>query len=416
MRSLSARAVLVAALFAVSGGVAAAECDNPNALGVSRTLVVDPVALPLIGTMSYHDTLPLEDHEVVLTFDDGPLPRHTEPVLNILASECVKATYFMIGQMATAYPEWARKVAAAGHTVGTHSQSHPLTFHRMPLDKATQEIDQGFASVQAALGDDYKVAPFFRYPGLLHQANSEAYLAERGIMAWSADVPSDDWKRRVPAKEIVKRSVSRLEAKGRGILLLHDIHKKTVAALPELLAELKARGFKIVHVVPGPQQPKPGPEADDAVASAAAPGEAKSPITDPRYAAPLTPVAPVLGTAKIAPALAPLGAQSTTVPKTIAAAAAPGKAALAPRSTRGKAAHAARRPARHARAAVAPGRHAANGVHRPATSAARSGQAVQGQPSVFQQRTGAAPQNSRACSNCRQPRVKKAHIPVPRSG
>src|SRR5262245_41759145 len=338
MRSLSARAMLVAALFAVTGGVAAAECDNPNALGVSRILVVDPAALPLIGTMSYHDTLPLEDHEVVLTFDDGPLPRHTEPVLNILASECVKATYFMVGRMATAYPTWARKVAAAGHTVGTHSQSHPLTFHRMPLDKATQEIDQGFASVQAALGDDYKVAPFFRYPGLLHQANSEAYLAERGIMAWSADVPSDDWKRRVPAKEIVERSVSRLEAKGRGILLLHDIHKKTVAALPDLLAELKARGFKIVHVVPGPQQPKPGPEADDAVAGAATPGEAKSPITDPRYAAPLTPVAPVMGTAKIAPAVAPLGTDTATT----AAAPAPAKPALAARTARTKAAGRAR--------------------------------------------------------------------------
>src|SRR5271166_5135576 len=150
MRSMGALALLTAALAVAASGIAAAEeCTNPNALGVSRTLVVDPAVLPLIGTMSYHDSLPLDDHEVVLTFDDGPLPPHTEHVLDILASECVKATYFMVGRMATAYPDWVRKVAAAGHTIGTHSLSHPLTFHRMPLGKAQREIDQGFDAVQA---------------------------------------------------------------------------------------------------------------------------------------------------------------------------------------------------------------------------------------------------------------------------
>jgi peptidoglycan-N-acetylglucosamine deacetylase len=252
MRSLGALALLVA--IAASSVAAADECTNPNALGVSRTMTADPAALPLIGTMSYHDTLPLADHEVVLTFDDGPLPPHTGAILDILASECVKATYFMVGRMATAFPEWVHKVAAAGHTVGTHSQSHPLTFHKMPLAKAQQEIDQGFESVQAGLGPDFKVAPFFRYPGLLHQPNSEEYLGTRGIMAWSADVPGDDW-RRVRPKDIIQRSISRLEARGRGVLLLHDIHKKTVLALPGLLAELKAKGFKVVHVVPASGDP-----------------------------------------------------------------------------------------------------------------------------------------------------------------
>jgi hypothetical protein len=182
-----------------------------------------------------------------------------------------------------------RKVAEAGHTIGTHSFSHPLTFHRMPLTKAQEQIDQGFEAVQKALGSDYKVAPFFRYPGLLHQANSEAYLGERGIMAWSADFPGDDWKRRISPKEIVRRSLSRLEARGRGILLLHDIHKVTVAALPTLLAELKARGFKVVHVVPGPAT------SEALVADAA--------IADPAKAAPLKPVAAV-ATSNDAPGVA----------------------------------------------------------------------------------------------------------------
>ena len=79
----------------------AADClGHPDALGTSRTLVVDPREHPRIGTMQYAQTLPLGDHEVVLTFDDGPLPRYSNQILDILASQCVKATFFIIGRMA----------------------------------------------------------------------------------------------------------------------------------------------------------------------------------------------------------------------------------------------------------------------------------------------------------------------------
>ncbi len=400
MRSLGALAMLVAALSAPVGGTAvAAECENPNALGVSRTLTVDPAALPLIGTMSYRDSLPLGDHEVVLTFDDGPLPRYTEQILNILASECVKATYFMVGHMASAYPEWVRKVAAAGHTIGTHSQNHPLTFHRMALPKAQQEIDQGFASVQAALGEDYKVAPFFRYPGLLHQANSEAYLAQRGVMAWSADFPGDDWKRRVNAKEVTRRSLSRLEAKGHGVLLLHDIHQVTVTALPNLLAELKARGYKIVHVIPGPAQLKPAPGAEDTVAG----DPAVLVVADPAQAAPLGAVLPATAMATSAPNATELtlGAHSATQPKAIAVVP---TAATRDAPARAKMTAAGRNHVHAHRATVAHGH--AKAVHRPAARARHSTR--QAQPSLLQQWTGVAPKGARPCATCR-PRVNKAH-------
>src|SRR6202163_3096438 len=105
----------------------AADCPgHPDALGTSRTLVVDPKAHPRIGTMQYPETLPLRDHEVVLTFDDGPLPRNSNQVLDILASECVKATFFEIGRMAQVYPGGVRKLRDAGHSIGTHTQNHPL--------------------------------------------------------------------------------------------------------------------------------------------------------------------------------------------------------------------------------------------------------------------------------------------------
>jgi peptidoglycan/xylan/chitin deacetylase (PgdA/CDA1 family) len=234
----------------------AADCPgHPDALGTSRTLVVDPKAHPRIGTMQYPETLPLEDHEVVLTFDDGPLPRNSNQVLDILASQCVKATFFTIGNMAQAFPEGVRKLRDAGHSIGTHTQNHPLGMKRMSIEGAKQEIDEGIASVKSALGDDAALAPFFRIPGLSRAETVEDYLASEGIQIWSADFPADDW-RHVSSSRVYDLAMQRLEDKGRGILLLHDIQARTVAALPRILHELKARGYRIVHVVPAtPEQP-----------------------------------------------------------------------------------------------------------------------------------------------------------------
>jgi len=236
---------------------AASACPgNPTALGTSRTLVVDPMEHPRIGTMQYRETLPLKDHEVVLTFDDGPLPPHSNQVLQILASECVKATFFIIGRMARQFPEGVRKVRAAGHTIGTHSENHPLHFDRMPPERIRQEIDDGIKHTAEALGDPAAVAPFFRVPGLRRGAVMEDYLVSKGLQSWSADFPADDW-RPISADQVYHYAISRLEAKGRGILLLHDIQARTVAALPRILQTLKARGYRIVHVVPAtPDRPK----------------------------------------------------------------------------------------------------------------------------------------------------------------
>jgi peptidoglycan/xylan/chitin deacetylase (PgdA/CDA1 family) len=240
--------VILAATLLATGAAAAAECPgNPNALGTSRTLVVDPVEHPWLGSMQYRESLPLEDHEVVLTFDDGPLPPRTNHVLDVLASECVKATFFLVGKMATTYPDVVRKIEAAGHTIGTHSQTHPLRLHKMPLAKAEQEINEGIASVTSVLGEP--PAPFFRIPGLARTNAIDGYLASQNLMNWSADFPADDWTRISPA-QVYSRALRRIEANGKGILLLHDIQAKTVEALPILLHELKRRGYQIVQVVP----------------------------------------------------------------------------------------------------------------------------------------------------------------------
>jgi peptidoglycan/xylan/chitin deacetylase (PgdA/CDA1 family) len=233
----------------LSAPTLASTCNvNTDALGTSRVVAVEPKGHTRIGTMQYPETLPLADHEIVLSFDDGPSPRYTDRILDTLASECVKATFFMVGDMARTFPAEAKRVFAEGHTIGTHSFRHPFTFQRMSEEQAGTEIDRGIEAVATALGDPSEVAPFFRVPGFLTSRSTEAALAARGLMTWSADFAADDW-RRISSDEIVKRALSRIEARGRGILLLHDIHQHTVDALPIILKELKERGYKIVQIV-----------------------------------------------------------------------------------------------------------------------------------------------------------------------
>src|ERR1700738_1407211 len=242
----------------------AADCPgHPDALGTSRTLVVDPREHPRIGTMQYSETLPLQDHEVVLTFDDGPLPHNSNQILDILASQCVKATFFTIGSMAHTYPEGVRKLRDAGHSIGTHTEDHPLNMNQLPIERARQEIDDGIASVKAALGDDAALAPFFRNPGLSRSESVDDYLASQGIQTWSADFLADDW-RNISSSRVYELAMKRLEDKGRGTLLIPDIQARTVAALPKILHELKARGYRIVHVVPAtPERPATATEPQE---------------------------------------------------------------------------------------------------------------------------------------------------------
>lgn len=225
---------------------------NPGALGVSRELTVGASDYPRLGRMQYRQSLPLADREVVLTFDDGPLPPYSDRVLEILAVECVKATFFLVGRHARANPAAVRRIYDAGHTIGTHSQNHPL--RPMSAPRAKREIDDGIESVAAALGDAKALAPFFRVPGLLRTPGIEALAKTRALVVWSSDTLADDW-RKVTADQVLRLALSRLERKGKGVLLLHDIQPRTVLMLPTLLAELKRRNFKIVHVVPEGERP-----------------------------------------------------------------------------------------------------------------------------------------------------------------
>jgi peptidoglycan/xylan/chitin deacetylase (PgdA/CDA1 family) len=285
-----------AALAAFNGPVAA--CPNPRALGVSRTMAVDPRTMPLIGIHDYGVTLPLAPGEVVLTFDDGPVSPYTEHVLRALAAECARAVFFMVGRQARANPQLAWQVRAAGHTIGTHTQNHVL--YRMPADLAAREIDTGIRSVAGALGSQRAVAPFFRFPGLFRTTAGEYHLRMRGLMSWSVDADSYDWKRG-SAQQMLAHTLAELDKRRGGILLMHDVQPKTAMTLPRLLAELKTRGYRLVHVVPKGSHIGPSPLAAAVPSQHFEPEERASSGTDlqssaarPRFPAVAVPRASVL--------------------------------------------------------------------------------------------------------------------------
>ena len=251
------RAILAASLLMVSlvhGRAAAAACP-PGALGVARTIVVDPREHARIGAMQYNETLPLNDREVVLTFDDGRCRVIPAAFSRRWHPNAPRRPSSWSDRWSTAIPPWC----VASTTKDTRSRT---TAKLIPSPSAgcrsrrRRRRSKAGCTLRAALGDPDAVAPFFRIPGLLRQDWVEQYLAAHGVMTWSVDVVADDWTH-INAGEIARRAVSRLEARGKGVLLLHDIHAATAAALPVILQELKARGFKIVHVVPAaPDRPK----------------------------------------------------------------------------------------------------------------------------------------------------------------
>ena len=248
MRSLAA-ILLMAAL--TGGSALAAECPGgrPDALGTERVLVVAPKEHGRIGTMQYPETLPLADKEVVLSFDDGPLPPYTDRILETLAAECVKATFFMVGRQANAYPATVRRVYNEGHTIASHSQNHPRIFTKLTLLGAEQEVDQGIRSITAALGDPRALGPFFRFPGFASSPALLERLARRRIVVFGADLWASDWTPMSPDAEL-RLVLHRLDQAGHGIVLFHDTKRQTAAMLPAFLRALKQRGFRIVHVVP----------------------------------------------------------------------------------------------------------------------------------------------------------------------
>jgi peptidoglycan/xylan/chitin deacetylase (PgdA/CDA1 family) len=223
-------------------------CSNPNALGVTRVVEIDTTGGPGFGFEHFKQLDFLRNHEVVLTFDDGPWPT-TPAVLKALAAECVKAIFFAIGKHTTYYPEILRQVAAAGHTIGSHTWSHANLMRAKSPEDAKAEIEKAISAVKWALEEQGQEAPFFRFPALQHPPEMVTYLGTRNIAIFSTDMDSFDFKMRKP-EQVVRSIMTKLQKHGKGIVLMHDFQKATSEAVPQLLTELKAGGYKIVHMKP----------------------------------------------------------------------------------------------------------------------------------------------------------------------
>jgi peptidoglycan/xylan/chitin deacetylase (PgdA/CDA1 family) len=224
-------------------------CANPNAMGVSRVVEIDTTGGPGFGSQHFKTFDFLKDHEVALTFDDGPWPT-TPTVLKALADQCLRATFFSIGKHATYHPDILRQVIAAGHTVGSHTWSHAdlqAVIKKSGQDAAIEEIEKGASAVRMMAGAP--IAPFFRFPDLRHPPEMLSYLGSRNIASFSTDIDSFDFKIKKP-EELTKSLIAKLNKQGKGIILMHDFQKHTSIALPQILGELQKNGFKIVHMVP----------------------------------------------------------------------------------------------------------------------------------------------------------------------
>jgi peptidoglycan-N-acetylglucosamine deacetylase len=244
-------------LGAVASRAAATESDcayDPKLSHISRFVAADSTNGPFYGTAmndaanKFHSrTLNLRDHEIVLTFDDGPLGANTQLVLDTLQKHCVKATFFSVGRMALAQPKLLQEIERRGHTVGTHTWSHPRGMDQMSAEDIKLEVEKGFAAVSQAMGKP--IAPFFRFPGLRDSAQGVNYLASRNISIWSVDVISGDTDPGASSARITHDVVARMNAVGKGIVLFHDIKRPTAEAIDGILTEWEKEGYKFVHAV-----------------------------------------------------------------------------------------------------------------------------------------------------------------------
>jgi len=223
-------------------------CTNRDAMGVARVVEIDTQGGPGFGLENFKSNDFLGDHEVVLTFDDGPWPNNTPSVLKALADQCVKATFFPVGQHATSHPDILKQVIAAGHTVGTHTWTHadlPALVKKSGVNAAKDEIEKGASAARLMAGA--AIAPFFRFPMLRAPPEMITYLGQRNIAIFSTDINSFDFKISNP-DQVIESVMTKLQKTGKGIIMLHDFKKATAAALPRLLDRLKVGGFKVVHV------------------------------------------------------------------------------------------------------------------------------------------------------------------------
>ncbi|MFZ3228599.1 MAG: polysaccharide deacetylase family protein [Pseudobdellovibrio sp.] len=194
----------------------------------------------------------IKPKQVILTFDDGPEQINTLSVLRTLTEVGAKAHFFEVGQRIQASPEVTKQISEQGHAIGNHSWTHP-NMQLMSFEDSVAEIKKTQSLLLSVLG---WVDPFFRFPYGNRTPELTQVLTKNqmGEFYWAVD--SNDW-RMVNTDgsvrtnlQVVTDTVNELDHKGRGVILMHDIHRRTAELLPELLRLLNQKGYSTVVLQP----------------------------------------------------------------------------------------------------------------------------------------------------------------------
>ena len=232
---------------------------DPLAPAITPQALIDTTGGPTIGTMQYKNGAGLRHKEIALTFDDGPNPNVTPRILDILDQHCIKATFFLVGIYAKARPDLVREIARRGHTIGTHTYTHPDNLRHLSLQAAKSQITRGMEAAHdalagAPLNERKALAPFFRFPGLNDSKTLITWVGNQNVAIVSCSFGADDWTP-ISSNEIYRRGLKAIESEGRGILILHDTKPRTADMLSRFIVTLEKRGYTFVQLAPKPHNP-----------------------------------------------------------------------------------------------------------------------------------------------------------------
>lgn len=190
---------------------------------------------------------------VALTFDDGPSPKWTPHVLDILKTNHVHATFFMVGVNARSYPALVRRVLAEGHTIGNHSYSHP-TMTRLSTSSQAAQMDTATRYISAAISGGYKPC-FFRPPGGAYNATTVSLARNRGMstVIWSLD--TRDWTTPLHLSSSFQSTIvynATHPASSHPDVLMHDgspgnYRQNTVNSVQRIITYYKSRGYQFTN-------------------------------------------------------------------------------------------------------------------------------------------------------------------------
>lgn len=215
---------------------------NPTNTPLLAVAAPMPTPAPTTPRKPAYNSCNVESNTVAMTFDDGPHPKLTPRLLDILKERGIKATFFVIGKCVAEYPDIAKRIVAEGHEIANHTWNHPQLPKLSPTAFAA-EITQTNDAIQQATG----ILPVTMRPpygainaGITKRLNEEYGLS---VILWSVD--PQDWK--IRKSDHVSSHIIKNAAPG-AIILAHDIHASTIDAMPAALDALQAKGYKFATV------------------------------------------------------------------------------------------------------------------------------------------------------------------------